>query len=525
MEGLFIAKILEDLAGKLPARNLGWVFPDETTAALLLEPHGGGRPFNLVFAYRPPAPALYLNESRLEGSARSPFQRSLEGRVKGGLEAVSQLKLDRVVLLRFAPAPGFIELPAVRLLFELTGRNANLLLLEDGEGFEGRILVAAREIASSRNRFRQVRSGGLYTPPPPYEKLDPRVAPDLESALAGQPLSQWHKRVDGLGPSLTAEVAFRASVGTGALDGERLHRAVAALRDVARDPNLSSETERSLSDQARVRARDDKLDAWRKDLRETLGKRLRLLSRQLEDVDRARDDAIAALESREWADTLLAFARDVPAGASSVTLPNLYGDGEVRVPLDPTLDAAANANRLYARAKRREEVLAALEAREPELRGAHDDLARVLASLETMTEPELERLVLANAPQDAGRAALGLRYRTRGGFEVLVGRNAKENAFLTHKFARSHDLWFHVQGYPGSHTILRSEGREVPFSDVLEAASVAAHHSKARGSVNVAVDYLPAKNVWRPKGAKPGQVYFTGQKTVFVDAGLPGDAK
>ncbi len=569
MEGLFIAKILETLSASLPARNLGWVFPDEVTAALLLEPvarpgtkpvarpgtkpvarpgvqpvarpgaletvqAGGSQPFNLVFSYRPPTPALFINQDRLLGGPKNAFQRALESRVKGNLERAQQLKLDRVVQLQFGESRGFIDVPAVRLVFELTGRNANLLMLEAADTpFEGRIVAAAREITLARNRFRQVRLGGAYIPPPPYDKRDPRQPEGLEVVLNGVPINVWHTRIDGLGPVLAQEVAFRSGIDPDqALTGPQLERAIQALQDVIQNPSLSSSNrnhdtpsssiDASLSDQARTRSRDEKLSGLRKALREPLEKRLRLLERQLEDVETARTDAIAALEQREWADTLLAFSRDVPVGASSVRLPNLYGAGEIEISLDPALDAVQNANRYYSRARRREEALTRLEEREPQLREARTELKALLERLSHADEAELEHMLAATIERES-RPVVGTRYRTRNGFEVLVGRNSRENELLTHRLAHSLDLWFHVQGFPGSHTILRCQGREVPFPDILEAAAIAAYHSRARGERNVAVDYTTVKSVWRPRGSRAGAVYFSGQKTIFVDALLPAE--
>jgi predicted ribosome quality control (RQC) complex YloA/Tae2 family protein len=569
MEGLFIAKILEMLAGVLPARNLGWVFPDEVTAALLLEPVArpgakpvarpgakpvarpgakpvarsgtletvqaeDSQPFNLVFSYRPPTPALFVTRERLSGGPRNAFQRALESRVKGNLERAQQLKLDRVVLLEFGESRGFIDAPAVRLVFELTGRNANLLMLEAADtSFEGRILAAAREITGTRNRFRQVRLGGMYTPPPPYDKRDPRQQEGLEAVLNGVPITVWHTRIDGLGPVLAREVAFRSGLDPDQpLTGSHLERAIQALQDVIQNPSLSSTNrnddtsssnpDASLSDQARTRSRDEKLSGLRKALREPLEKRLRLLERQLEDVETARTDAIAALEQREWADILLAFSRDVPVGVSSVRLPNLYGAGEIEINLDPALDAVQNAHRYYTRARRREEILMRLEEREPQLRESRTELKALLERVANASEAELEQMMAATIERES-RPAVGTRYRTRNDFEVLVGRNSRENEFLTHRLAHSLDWWFHVQGFPGSHTILRCQGREVPFPDILEAAAIAAYHSKARGERNVAVDYTTVKSVWRPRGSKAGAVYFSGQKTVFVDALLPAE--
>jgi predicted ribosome quality control (RQC) complex YloA/Tae2 family protein len=128
VEGLFIAKQLEEIVTLLPAQNLGWAFPNETSAALLLQTSSGIQ--NLVLEYRAPSPALYLSRAKLSGEARNAFQRGLELRAKGDLLHIDQLKLDRVVWLEFAPSKGFVSTESVRLLFELTGRNANLLLLE-----------------------------------------------------------------------------------------------------------------------------------------------------------------------------------------------------------------------------------------------------------------------------------------------------------------------------------------------------------------------------------------------------------
>jgi predicted ribosome quality control (RQC) complex YloA/Tae2 family protein len=513
VEGLFIAKQLEEIGVRLPARNLGWVFPNETTAALLLEDKAR-KVLNLVLEYKAPSPTLYTSTAKLEGDARNAFQRALENKVKGDLLSVQQLKLDRVVMLEFGLGTGFVGSDAARLLFELTGRNANLLILEAvGEGqFSGRIQIAAREITNSRNRFRTIRSGGLYTPPPPYEKLDPRVASDdeLRTVLADKPISAWGKVIDGLGTTLLRELEHRL---------DKTGDVVLALRDLVANPSLSSED--SLSDQARDRTRLERLTELRKSIREPLEKRSKLLEKQFEDLHRAEENAVAALEWRESAETLLAYSRDVPSGADSVTLPSLYNEGTVSIALEPDLSAAQNANKLFAKAKRREDVLEKLLAREPERATLRTQITALLEEVQTASESRLRDLLEVHNPNPEAPPTVGMRYRTSSGLEVLVGRNSKENEVLTHRIAKSADIWFHVQGYPGSHVILRGQNKEIPFADILEAASIAAWFSKARGSTSVAVDYLFAKHVWRPKGARSGAVHFSHQKTVVVEPVLP----
>ncbi|ADV67323.1 Rqc2 family fibronectin-binding protein [Deinococcus maricopensis] len=509
-----LARVLADLQGHLPARTLGWVFPDETTAALLLDGVG-----NLVFAYRPPQPVLYVSRERLRGEPNNPFQRLLANRVRGDLLSAEQLKLDRVAVFAFGGERGFVDVAPARLLFELTGRNTNLLVLESGEGFEGRIVAAGREITGSRNRFRTVRSGGVYTPPPPYEKLDPRTLADEEAlALAGVPVGRWRDRVDGLGLALSAELARRAGLTLAEAPEGRLPEVVAALRSLVADPTVEAGT---LSEGAREASRAEKAAQLRKALREPVEKRVTLLRNQVADVERATVGLSDAERERNEADLLMAYAHQVPAGANEVTLPDFSGDGEVRVSLDPTMNAVANAERRYGRARRREEVFLRLAEREAQLRADLADAEARLAQLDTATLADLEALERRLVEERPEKSPYGMRYVSPGGFEVLVGRNNKENATLTHKVGRSTDYWFHAQGYAGSHVLVRAGGRDLPLDDLLMAARLAAYHSKARQSSNVPVDYTRVKHVWRPKGAPAGRVLYTQQKTVYVDPAVP----
>ncbi len=531
MEGLFIAKVLEEIQAQLPARAGGWVFPSETTSAVLLEGMG-----NLVLHYRPPTPALYLERGKLRGDAFNAFQRFLSGRAKGTLSRAVQLKLDRVVMLEFSGESGFVDVPPLRLIFELTGRNANVIALEDapedalpdGNGWTGRIVTTAREVANTRNRFRTVRTGGLYTPPPPYSKLDPRTVTPLElGSLTGVPLERWHTRIDGLGPTLSLELGHRAGVKLKDTEFDPV-KVSAALESLVRDPSLSAGT---LSEQAREVSRTEKELSLRKALREPLEKRLNLLKNQIGDLERAREGEMAALEAREHGDLLLAYQHQLPRGLEGkgqegiglegVDLPDFYSGEPVHIPLDPSLGLFANAEKLYARARRREEVLRKLEERGPALEA---EQTRVRGLLETLESATLEQLEALSKDLQEGReekSSFGQRFRLSSGLELLVGRNDKENEYLTHRLGRSMDFWFHAQGYPGAHVLVRSGTRELSLEEILEAARIAAFNSKARNDLNVPVDYTRIKFVWKQRGAGAGKVHYTHQKTVFVNPQLP----
>ena len=107
---------------------------------------------------------------------------------------------------------------------------------------------------------------------------------------------------------------------------------------------------------------------------------------------------------------------------------------------------------------------------------------------------------------------------TIDGYTVFVGRNNKENDYLTLKFANKNDIWFHTKDFHGSHTILKIDNSlPYPSNDILvKVAEIAAKHSKACNSSNVPVDYCEVKFVKKPSGSKPGMVIYTNNKTINV---------
>ena len=108
-----------------------------------------------------------------------------------------------------------------------------------------------------------------------------------------------------------------------------------------------------------------------------------------------------------------------------------------------------------------------------------------------------------------------MQFITPDGMRVLCGKNNLQNEYITHRLAEKHDLWFHAKGVPGTHVLLVTEGREPTDLDYTTAAEIAAYYSKAEGE-KIAVDYLLAKHVKKPAGAKPGFVIYHTNWTAYV---------
>lgn len=110
-----------------------------------------------------------------------------------------------------------------------------------------------------------------------------------------------------------------------------------------------------------------------------------------------------------------------------------------------------------------------------------------------------------------------LRFISRDGLTILVGKNNVQNDYLTLRLAQDDDLWLHTKDIPGSHVLIRRDNRpEIPDDTIREAAELAAHFSKARHSGKVPVDYTAARHVRKPKGLPTGKVIYDHQQTVFV---------
>jgi predicted ribosome quality control (RQC) complex YloA/Tae2 family protein len=226
-----------------------------------------------------------------------------------------------------------------------------------------------------------------------------------------------------------------------------------------------------------------------------------------------------------------------------VTVTNYYDGSEITIPLDEKISASANSQRYF---KKYSKARTAIHEKQAQLEDNEKDiqyLESVIQNIEAadsvplleVIRDELEQTGYVRRRQKASqrkkknRRPEPLRYALSDGTEVLVGRNNMDNDWLTMKFASKTDVWMHTKDIPGSHVIVRLEdGRnvnDIPAEIIYEAASIAAYHSKAAGSDNVPVDYVPVRYVKKPNGAKPGMVIFTHNQTVYVTPKLPGTKK
>ena len=276
----------------------------------------------------------------------------------------------------------------------------------------------------------------------------------------------------------------------------------------------------------RIRQRSADLRKIVQTILERTVKKYDLQLRQIKDTEKRE-------KYKLYGDLLHTYGYGAEPGAKSLTALNYYTNETVQIPLDPTLTASENAKKYferYGKLKRTYETLSKLTV---EVKEEIDHLESISASLDIAEqEADLveikEELIAAGYIRRKGGTkkekimSKPFHYISGDGFHMYVGKNNFQNDELTFKFAAGNDWWFHAKGQPGSHVIVRTDGKELPDSTFEEAARLAAYYSKGRGQEKVEIDYVEKKHVKKPNGAKPGFVVYYTNYSMMIDSDISG---
>ncbi|HLE64350.1 MAG TPA: NFACT family protein [Pyrinomonadaceae bacterium] len=466
-----IQKIVEEIRPLLIGRYLGKIFQLAPLSFAIDFGLQGGQ--YLFISAEPSAPRLYLIKRRIkelekQSSAHSPFAQVLRARLGGGvLLNVTRDPQDRVIRFSFSVQRELGETEAAVLVAQLTGRSANLFLLDQHD----RITASLRTAKGSGQLI-----GTLYESP-----KTPTQAP-----VDDKPFPQ------GDFDSLSA-----------ALDSHY----------------QSEELERSFQQRSKdLRSRLRKEIQQRVKLKENLESDL-VVHGDAQEHKRLGDLLLANIATAERSGSRVLIRDFYSEGAPTIELE-----------LDENTSLQELATRYfarYAKAKRAsEEIAARLSRISNEI---FELLARAARLEEAIDKRDEKALAAFEKPIVEGRESRtklrkaaripGVRlYRSSDGFEILVGRGAGDNDRLTFRMAKPNDLWLHSADYPGSHVVVRKLNRkEIPHRTIVEAAQLAARFSQASKDSKVVVHYTPRKFLSKPRGAAPGLVRMSSFKTILVE--------
>lgn len=482
-----LERLIAELAPKVAGARVVDAWLDGSTGALVLT-LAGREPRALTISAEPPG-AVFLSHAPAgpaPAAVRKPPARRppAAGGREGALER--ELKGATIEELRAGPHASAAEM--------LVTRSDDV----------GRTTRRALAIELGRRPGLALSEAG-----PPAERPAPGEAPP-GGTREEAPTVYWRRDPEG-------RLHARLSAGgpTAPCDGSR---EFATFNDAA--AHLYSEF-------ARPVALERRRNRLAKQVKADLDRKLRAI----EKVEAEIADSARSAEYRRRGQLLLTRKDTVRKGDTVAPLLDYDGSTVVEVELNPALTPTQNADALFRRAKRAERRATKAPARLAQLRPEAARAKALLDDIARAGERELAALEAGRAPTARGAAAKRpdaerARFRTytvTGGWQVLVGKSNRDNDVLTHKVARPEDLWFHARQAAGSHVVLRKAGtgREPEQAAILEAAAIAAHHSKAGKSRRVAVCYTEAKHVRKPRGGAPGLAVVTREKVVMVAPKLP----
>ena len=443
----------------------------------------------------------------------------------------------------------------------------------DGGDASPVIIDTLKKIGASSSRYRQILPGYRYIFPPERDRLNLFIhheASDLSTVLSRRPKGKLAdaliKGYLGVSPQIAREICFRAGLDPDScpadLSVKRRGFLEDAFADVLGDILASCRPElyyfrRTVRDFSTIPLRQyDSLTRkaapsvsamleafyYEKDKKARFQTRSADLKHRLTTLYKKETKKLSNLHNdllhaenaeiyKIYGDLITANVYALEKGMTEATLPN-YHDPDyapLRVPLKVNETPMQNAQRYYQKYNKSKRALDRLAEQIALTEDNVFYLSGVLDSLNRCTElPELEEIrheaAVSGLFDKRGRgvktrrpeASKPMRFRSSEGFEILVGKNNYQNDAIATRLGDDEDCWLHVKNAPGSHVLIKAEGRFITEATLLEAGALAAWFSSVRGSEHVEVDYVEYKFVKKPKKAKPGMVIFTGQNTMNV---------
>ena len=536
--------VLSDLRPKLlPSRFEKAQQPDPATLQLGFRTLQGM--IWLELSWQADAPRLVQIPPPPRQGAGSTLSQQIQHSLRQmALTELVQAGFERVVEFRMAPRPG----DAVErvLVLELMGRHSNLLLLDE----QRQVVALGRQVRDHQSRVRPIGTGDAYLPPPPLQGQAPSstesferwrerllllpiplrkalqqayqgISPPLAWQLAGERLTT---SVDQLEPHAWCELHRRWQAWLTCLETEQFNldlKGDGGYQVWSNQPDGSSDAERKDGDLALALGRWYRTRIDQRDLQRACDELRQRLSRWRSKEDQALDDQ----------------RRRLAACAESTDLQH-QADALLCLPA-PNRDEVDSAQKLYRRARKLrrsstvlEERILHHESRLELINGSEafiDDLQAaawqpMAARLEALSDlrRELDELLNPVGRQERKqRQQQGtpqpLELTSPSGLVLQVGRNHRQNDWISLRQARSGDLWFHAQECPGSHVVLKSSAGLADDDDLQLACDLASYFSRARGNVRVAVVMVPTDHLQRIAGAGPGTVRHSGGEVRWGD--------
>lgn len=515
---------------------------------VVLHIRAGGENHKLLFSIHPSYARVHLTGQAIDNPSEPPmFCTLLRKHIEGGyIQAIQTDAFERVITFGIESKNEIGDTVFRKLTIEIMGRHSNLILLDSETD---KIIDSLKHLPPSMNSYRTVLPGQPYIAPPPQNKLNPSSVND-EEVLAFFENDKTAKEVvehfKGFSTTHANELLYRISQGdllnsyhsfmdeiTNSAHPTYLEQNGKTYFSPTKLTHLSDQgtTFHSLSELLdRVfyaRAERDRVKQQAGDLERWLQNEVNKLNLKLKKLQKDLDNASKLDKFQLYGELLMANLYNFEKGLKEVTVTNYYSEDEdlITIPVSERKTPIENAQSYYTKYNKAKNALVMVQEQIEKTKQEVDYFEMLVAQVEQAAPADIEEIREELAEQGYLRMRASKkkkkvskpepeRFVSSSGIDISVGKNNKQNDYLTFKIAKRTDIWLHTKDIPGSHVVIHSS--EPDETTLLEAATLSAYFSKARESSSVPVDYTEIRQVKKPNGAKPGFVIYFEQKTLYV---------
>lgn len=568
-DGIVISNLIKEMKENIEGGKISKIAQPEKDELLFTIKNNRSN-YRLLVSASASLPLVYFTETNKPGPLTAPgFCMLLRKHIGNGrIINISQPGLERIIQMEIEHLDELGDICRKKLIIELMGKHSNIIFCKE----DGTIIDSIKHISAQVSSVREVLPGRDYFIPKTMEKLDPLAITkkDFQSAISTAPVpvgKALYSKLTGLSPVMGQEICHLAGIdaeasATELSEHELLHLSQIFfyfMEDVKEGnfkPNiiyhleepvefasipltcLQSDSYKAIdypsisqlletyyaSKNIITRIKQKSVDL-RKIVQTALERNYKKYDLQLKQLN----DTQKREKYRIYGELINTYGYELTGGEKELVCLNYYTNEEVRIPLDPQLSAKENAQKSFDKYNKLKRTYEALINLTKETKREIDHLESISSSLDialkeedlVQIKDELTEFGYIKRKYQNGKkqkiTSKPFHYLSSDGFHIYVGKNNYQNEELTFKVANGNDWWFHAKGIPGSHVIVKAEGKELPDRVFEEAGALAAYYSKGRDAEKVEIDYIERKNVKKVTGAAPGFViYHTNYSLVAV---------
>lgn len=530
--------------------------------------------YRLFLSANASLPFVYLSNSQKSNPQTAPnFCMLLRKHIGNGrIVSIRQPSMERIVIFTIEHLNEMGDVCQKNLIIELMGKHSNIIFTDEND----KIIDSIKHIGFTVSSVREVLPGRDYTFPPNQGKIS--LLDLTKDYFFSQvvPLSlpcakSIYTSFSGISPALAQELCFRADIEERStlleLPKEKQENLFKVLLDFAQSiqkeeyqpaiflengkpkdfsstlfssyPSEFQQTFDSISSLLEYYYYEKNLVTK---IRQKSTDLRKIVANSIERTSKKYDLQLAQLKDTQkrekykiYGELLTTYGYEIAQGESSYTTINYYTNEEITIPLDPTLSPIENAKKYFEKYNKLKRTFEALTELTVESKSELEHLLSIKTSLDiALLETDLIQVkqelmdygyIKKKGPKGKKNIPKSkpFHYLTKEGFHIYVGKNNFQNDELSFSFATGNDIWFHSKGIPGSHVILKTEGKEdIPDSVYEQAARLAAYYSSGRTAPKVEIDYTRKKNLKRPPASKPGFVIYHTNYSMLIEPDITG---